>query len=212
MEMIDITDESEEGCYEFVLNLTINEAKIINNTTTTSSSSVAAYNWIPYQIYYVVAWISPENIIETPLKVAAPNPSWDLSYDILVDEPISIASLKLEVVRVGFQGEIGTSTGQVVVGRAQIPLSKTLKKRVRGFIDLVKFDGTECCFQGSIEVYLELENRRQPRSPPPPMYRSLQLAETGIEGIREIIEIIEEPQDYIQGDDRMRRRRGGPKN
>ncbi|KAJ4953468.1 hypothetical protein NE237_030300 [Protea cynaroides] len=114
--------------------------------------------------YFVDGWvtsrISAARVLQTPLRfLGMPDSSCEDSYffQIPIDQHLYTTSLNLEVIRFGSIGETGTSTGQILVGKAQIKLPKVFKEPIIGGVfNLLKNVGTECSLQGQIEVNLQV--------------------------------------------------------
>ncbi|KAJ4951862.1 hypothetical protein NE237_028694 [Protea cynaroides] len=153
--------EENEGNQIF-LQVDIKRVKMI------SSSS---YSLLPIH-YYVVAWItSPFGaaLVHTrPWVVGMPVPSTSKQccyVPIPIDEHLFTTSLSLEVIRAASIDEAGTSTGEILLGKARIRLSKTFKKPVEAVCDLVKNMGTGCRLQGQLEVNLKVWSPKKHKSP-----------------------------------------------
>ncbi|KAJ4961274.1 hypothetical protein NE237_021184 [Protea cynaroides] len=154
--MVEVEFEEYSGHDEIFLKLDIPTVKIIS----TNNSLLPVLPIYFYVDVWITSKISATRVVLTPLRVLGmPDPSCDDSYYIPIPnvQHLFTSSLSLEVIRVGSISETGTSTGEILVGKAQIDLSKTCKGEVRGFFHLLKNVGTECSLQGQIEVNLELK-------------------------------------------------------
>lgn len=114
------------------------------------------------RIYRVVYWVEPDNKFLTPATIGLLDPVWEEKMCIVLGMPGKYRKfLNLEVVRVCSKADPGTSSGVVVVGRAQIPLPSRQYKNKSGRFGLVRVEGLELKAEGHISLSMELKNIRK---------------------------------------------------
>lgn len=138
--------------YEINLALTIYHAEGIDNPSD--------YPSLNERVYGVAFWVHPEDQYRTSMVYGQPDPTWNLTYQMGLDESSDCRFLYVEVVRFGSRSESnpGTSNGIALVGRAKIPLPKLLNKK-DGRFGLVRLDGAGHKANGHIILSMELLKR-----------------------------------------------------
>ncbi|KAL6980658.1 hypothetical protein U1Q18_022295 [Sarracenia purpurea var. burkii] len=106
--------------------------------------------------YRVFGSIRPDIEFSTPEAEGEPDPSWRVIYKMRLRELGIWRHLNLEVVRTGSRSDPGTSSGSVLVGRAQIPLPGEVGTSVWGRYGLVRPVGRGYSPEGHIIVVAEI--------------------------------------------------------
>nr|XP_016485401.1 PREDICTED: uncharacterized protein LOC107805829 [Nicotiana tabacum] len=111
----------EEQEYEYFLNISVHHAEDIDSVTRHPDGAK--------RIYRVIGWVNPGDEFITPAAEGLPNPEWNIKYQVPLGMYDPYKYLNLEVVRVWSKSDPGTSSGCILVGRAQIPLPKLNQKK-----------------------------------------------------------------------------------
>ncbi|XP_062152072.1 uncharacterized protein LOC133860497 [Alnus glutinosa] len=143
-----------EEDYDVVLCLAILSAEGLDSPSSHPS--------VGKRIYRVVYWVEPEYKFCTLEALGLLNPVWEEQRRIVLGVPGKYREfLNLEVVRVCSKADPGTSSGVVVVGRAQIPLPWKLYKNKSGRFGLVRVEGLGLKAEGHIALSMELKKIRR---------------------------------------------------
>lgn len=119
------------------------------------------YPNVSKRIYNVVFWVQPEQVYCTQLARGLV-PIWKHEKLFPLGKPGEFRGfLNLEVVRHFSKSDPGTSNGQVVVGRAQIPLPWNLYKKKSGRYGLVRLDGSVLKAEGRVSLSMQLKKIRR---------------------------------------------------
>ncbi|KAK4351333.1 hypothetical protein RND71_030646 [Anisodus tanguticus] len=102
--------------YEYFLNISVHEGEDIDCVTRHWNGET--------RIYRVFGWVNPGEEFVTPAAQGLPDPAWNIKYQVPLGRYDPYNYLKLEVVRVTSKSNPGTSSGCILVGKAQIPLPK----------------------------------------------------------------------------------------
>lgn len=114
------------------------------------------------RIYRVEYWVEPEYKFLTPATLGLLDPVWEEERCIVLGVPGKYREfLNLEVIRVCSKADPGTSSGVVVVGRAQIPLPWKLYKNKSGRFGLVRVERIGLKAEGHIALSMELKKIRR---------------------------------------------------
>lgn len=110
------------------------------------------------RFYRVLFWVHPQEQYCTHEVFGDPNPVWRQRCRIMLDRFKDYRFLHVEVIRYEYDpaNDPGTSRGDVLVGRAQIPLP-TLKERTKeGRYGLVRLDGDRYKAEGHLVLSMKL--------------------------------------------------------
>ncbi|GFZ14975.1 hypothetical protein Acr_24g0011650 [Actinidia rufa] len=88
--------------------------------------------------YQVFGWGRPDMEFHTQVVNGKPDPIWMMTFHMWMRDPWMWTHLHLEVVRTGSKSDPGSSSGTVLVGRAQIPLPREIGIAIGGKYNLVR--------------------------------------------------------------------------
>ncbi|KAK4731820.1 hypothetical protein R3W88_024808 [Solanum pinnatisectum] len=147
-----INDNENSGEKEYMINLLIREV---------SNVILVLEGTFPYfsrGIYRVIVSDESGREFSTRRIVGRPAPTWNEVIQIRFNSYPIGQKLKLKVVHENCYSDPGTSTGEVVVGRAIIPVDEKLEKCFGkvGVVELVKLVGLEKRVEAllSFEIFL----------------------------------------------------------
>ncbi|KAK4348648.1 hypothetical protein RND71_031404 [Anisodus tanguticus] len=106
--------------------------------------------------------VSDENGREfsTSRQIGTPEPEWNEDIEICFSSCPIGQNLTLMVVRENCYVDPGTSTGEVVVGRATIPVPLKVRRKKERIIELVKLVGVEKKLEAQISFQTLLRTRK----------------------------------------------------
>lgn len=122
------------------------------------------YPSVSERIYRVVYWVEPNKQYFTPPVGGLLDPVWNERVCIELGKLGEYGGfLNVEVIRFYSKSDPGTSSGVVVVGRAQIPLPLQLDQNKFLWYGLVRPNGPVPKGEGNIAVSMELKKiKRMP--------------------------------------------------
>ncbi|CAN4091554.1 unnamed protein product [Withania somnifera] len=128
-------------------NITRKEAYVMKLFIKKASNIIRFNDTFPYTsnriFYHVIVSDERGREFSTRRRLGTPVPEWNEEIEIcFYSYPIN-KTLTLMVIRENCYDDPGTSTGEVVVGRASIPVPVVLKHRKDKVIELVKLVGVE---------------------------------------------------------------------
>lgn len=145
----------EEDC-DVALCLAIGGAEGLDNPS--------SHPCVAQRIYRVVYWVEPDDMFLTPAALGSglQDPVWKEKRCIVLGKPGKYRGfLNVEVIRVFSKEDPCTSSGTVVVGRAQIPLPWKPYKNKSGRFGLVRVEGLGIKAEGHIALSMELKMIRR---------------------------------------------------
>ncbi|WCJ19790.1 hypothetical protein M5689_002065 [Euphorbia peplus] len=114
------------------------------------------YPYIVHRIYKVECWVEFGSIYHSLQVHGLPNPHWNQTFYIPLENPDDCRFLHIEVIRSYSINDPSTSTNETIVGKVKIPLPK-VSNRLEGRFGLVKPDGPSYKAEGHIVLALKLE-------------------------------------------------------
>ncbi|KDP44824.1 hypothetical protein JCGZ_01324 [Jatropha curcas] len=111
--------------------------------------------FVTHGIYKVESWVEIGNPCVTLEVSGSANPVWNQRFCIPLENPMDCKVLHLEVIRTYSRSDPGTSTGEVLVGKMQLPLPK-LSTKIQGLFGFVKPEGIGYKVAGGIYLSMEL--------------------------------------------------------
>ncbi|KAK4343599.1 hypothetical protein RND71_036693 [Anisodus tanguticus] len=137
----------------YVMKLFIKKASNINRLNDT-------FPYFSKGIYRVIVSDESGREFSTRGRIGMPEPVWNEDIEILFSSCPIGQNLTLMVVREHCYDNPGTSTGEVVVGRATIPVPVKVHRKKDRVIELVKLVGVEKKVEADISFQTLLTRRR----------------------------------------------------
>lgn len=108
------------------------------------------------RFYSAFAWVGPMSWIQTEAVHGSPDPLWNVTIFMPLDELIHFGYLGLEIYR-SSSGDPSTSTGKVLVARTIIPFRKENDFNKQASYELRVLKGPEWVEGGSIIMATKVE-------------------------------------------------------